>query len=122
MSSRDIDDYNKMVEDHNRGVDECSGGEAGPYKKGCGVLFAQAMNLILGVAVAFAVIAWLQRTVTAPITDTPDSVWIPAVNPEPAPSGGYVPALYVAYLPGGERCYVSMGILVDQLSCLTDVR
>lgn len=122
MSNKDIDDYNKDVEDHNRGVDECSGSEADPYREGCGVLFAKAMNLIIVVIIAFAGLAWLQRTVTAPITDSPDSVWTPAVNPVSVPSGGFVPAMYVAYLPSGDRCYVIMEVLGDQVSCVTDVK
>lgn len=122
MSGQDVDDYNQEVEAHNREVDECSGSDSDPYKKGCGIIFAKAMNLIIMVAIAFAGLAWLQRTVTAPITGSPDSVWTPVVNPVSVPGGGYVPAMYVADFPSGDRCYALMGILGDQVSCVPGVK
>ena len=120
---KDVDDHNAEVEDYNmKVVRENTEGHDDRIKKGCGTIFVTVMNTFVTMAILFAGIVYLRNLVTSPITESPEVEWVPVVNPVAVSSTGYVPAVYVAEFPNGDRCYISMGILVDDMSCVAGVR
>lgn len=121
MSNKDIDEYDSASEDPNRWPDECSGSENPLSRKGCADVFAKLIGLLFSMVFVFGSLMWLNHNITFPITDRPTGVWAPVVNPVSTSVGSYIPAVYMAEFPNGDRCYVAVGILVDQTSCIAGV-
>lgn len=82
-----------------------------------GTVFSLGMNVMIIGALYLIVSHFLSSHVTAPITSTPQAVYVGIVNPVSL-SGGYVPGIWSASMPNGDTCYVVMGVMDDTISCV----
>ena len=55
--------------------------------------------------------------VTTPITDSPETEWVPAVNARET-DGGFVPGVWKAEFPDGTVCYSAYGLFGDDMECV----
>ena len=63
-------------------------------------------------------LSYLESRVSAPVTSVPVSVWVPIVNPLESKTSDPIGAVYQINVDMGVACFVYVGLLVDQFSCV----
>ena len=75
------------------------------------------MIVLFWVLVVYWALPYVMGSVAAPITDSPETEWVPAVNARET-DGGFVPGVWKAEFPDGTVCYSAYGLFGDDMECV----